>query len=170
MLALAGLLMVGHLAAGVDITAFGAVRDDKSNAAAVLNAQALYSAFQNASNNIHDKTVVIPSGDWYTFATPAIVNISNVVLRIDGRWIASNNISAWPKDSDNKSLPIFEFDYCDYLQFEGQGYVMGQGTYHMLRWQLVPPFPLVSYLETILYSDLLMHRLRLVVAYYPQRH
>ena len=132
-LTLSWLLLFANLAIAVDITAFGAVRDDKSNSAATINAQALYAAFQNASTNVHDRTVVIPSGDFYAFATPAIVNVSNVVLRIDGRWIASNNISAWPRDNSSRALPIFEFDYCDYLQFEGQGYVLGQGRQHELK-------------------------------------
>eukprot|EP00730_Choanoeca_flexa_P005331 TRINITY_DN11927_c0_g3_i11.p2 TRINITY_DN11927_c0_g3~~TRINITY_DN11927_c0_g3_i11.p2 ORF type:complete len:259 (+),score=24.54 TRINITY_DN11927_c0_g3_i11:1-777(+) len=112
----------------VNILDFGAVPNDSSNSAALANANALANAFQNASTlRGSHRRVSVPAQDFYAFATPAVWNLTSITLEIHGRWIASNNITAWPLNRKNECMPILEFDYCQNLTFQGSGYVIGQG-------------------------------------------
>ncbi|EDQ90299.1 uncharacterized protein MONBRDRAFT_24614 [Monosiga brevicollis MX1] len=112
----------------VSILDFGAVPNSNNFYVATRNAAALMAAAQNASQLPlgADRTVYVPPATFY-MAPSSYTGLHDLTFEIDGELIAPLNMSLWPTDDHNNSLPIFQFTNCSRLLLTGSGVVDGQG-------------------------------------------
>ena len=118
-------------APALNILAFGAIPDNSTYAAAIVNGEALLAAMNAANAGLNgSRTVVIPNGNFYMLpsnSTPGFVGLTNVELVLDGVVYAwTEDFLKWPTIGGS-SLTLFSFTDCTGLRLTGNGVVEGQG-------------------------------------------
>eukprot|EP00010_Vexillifera_abyssalis_P005421 CAMPEP_0201552490 /NCGR_PEP_ID=MMETSP0173_2-20130828/16750_1 /ASSEMBLY_ACC=CAM_ASM_000268 /TAXON_ID=218659 /ORGANISM="Vexillifera sp., Strain DIVA3 564/2" /LENGTH=422 /DNA_ID=CAMNT_0047962987 /DNA_START=94 /DNA_END=1362 /DNA_ORIENTATION=- len=102
--------------------------NDASNSVAKKNANLLKEALLAANASSTDRSVVIDE-EYYIFNV-TMSNLFNVTLTLNGKLIASNNISAWPKhpsSSETSPLGVLFIGDSEEITFNGHGTIDGQG-------------------------------------------
>lgn len=119
---------------------YGAVAGENSIAAAAQNAKAVVAALTAAAKGSSggDRTVVVPAGGLGAYYTHAIQwhSFTGVTLQVDGILRAHDDIDAWPRDDQNRSLDVLSFSDCRQFTLTGKGTVDGQG-YNWWWWAII---------------------------------
>eukprot|EP00455_Lapot_gusevi_P002948 TRINITY_DN1121_c0_g1_i1.p1 TRINITY_DN1121_c0_g1~~TRINITY_DN1121_c0_g1_i1.p1 ORF type:complete len:447 (+),score=79.76 TRINITY_DN1121_c0_g1_i1:43-1383(+) len=118
------------LAASISIDQFGAVANENSFDVAVKNGKALYLAVLSANISDVDRTVLVPSGQVYTFVPFAqFYNLSDITIQLDGTIsIYSDNHALWPNHTDSSdAMHVLEIIDSHQIQLTGQGTIQGNG-------------------------------------------
>jgi polygalacturonase len=115
----------------LNIDDFGAVNDNSTYEAAIMNGKAFMNCLI-AANAGRDRTVLIASGKNYTILPVArIENLVNVTILFDGIFFAWNgNHSLWPDIVDGKeknAMPLISLYNTQGLVIKGEGIIEGNG-------------------------------------------
>ena len=98
------LLLISSCSAYLNIEDFGAKPD---RYVIYENSKAIEDAFEYG-NLINDKTILIPDKTYFISAID-IRNMDGMTLIVNGVLKASNLITPWPKDNENKRKKILNF-------------------------------------------------------------
>uniref|UniRef100_A0A914EP65 Polygalacturonase n=1 Tax=Acrobeloides nanus TaxID=290746 RepID=A0A914EP65_9BILA len=74
---------------------YGAIPNVNSNDAAHANTMAMVKALSAANQDPSDREVLLPKGNTYYVFNMTATNLVNVIFRIEGTYIVSDNISEW---------------------------------------------------------------------------
>ena len=112
----------------LNIDDFGAISDDSTYEAAIMNGKAFMNCLI-AANTGNDRTVVIAAGKNYTVLPAArIENLVNVTILFDGIFFAWNgNHSFWPDGIENGAMPLISLYNTQGLVIKGNGIIEGNG-------------------------------------------
>ena len=118
----------------IDIDAFGAIADNTTHAAAVINGRALFDALNAANSSFNgSRTVLIAAGRNY-YMLPhgtglGFQNLVDVTLALEGAvWAWTEDYKLWPAFNDSTlGINLFEFTHCRGVSLVGHGTVQGQG-------------------------------------------
>lgn len=96
------------------------------------NSQALEKAIQaaNSEEDLNERVVILSQGNNYYMSAVEVSELHNVEVRVEGNITYSDIISAWPKKSGGKALPLFAISNSSEVSITGNGYIDGQG----LKW------------------------------------
>ena len=116
-----------YAAADISIDLFGALHNDPSDEASLINAAAFTKAFLYA-NSSSDRTVLVPALAAYSVFPISVSGLYNVTLDVRGTVIANTNTTAWPIAS-GKYADIFYFENCHNIHITGSqtGLIDGKG-------------------------------------------
>lgn len=111
-----------------NIDDFGAIANDYSYDASIINGKAFRSALL-AANNGSDRTVLIEYGKVYNMLPAGNVqNLVNVTIQLDGNITSHiNDTKQWPVSGDGIGLDLISISYCQGLVIQGSGTVNGYG-------------------------------------------
>ena len=127
----------------LNIDDFGALPNNKSFDAAVINGKAIYSAILTA-NNGPDRTVIIDGvgGKVYTMVPGGIIyNLVNVTIQIDGRVNAwDGDESKWPLTSTGSPIAMFSMINTQNLIIRGSGIVVSELVHFIQKNQFTSAF------------------------------
>ena len=124
----------GEMSNVITIDAFGAMANNSTHAAAVINGKALYDAMNAANQSFNaSRTVLIPADSRY-YMLPygtglGFTDLAYVTLVLDGTILAwTEDFSLWPAfNGSTLGINLLEFTNCHHINLLGNGLVDGQG-------------------------------------------
>ena len=112
-----------------NILDYGAVPDVITVEAAVNNSRAIEAAAAALCTPASSSgcTVTVPDNQIFYIHPVNFTGYVGLTLNLTGLLRVHNNISAWPRDADNKSLDVFSILQCENFTLTGDGALDGQG-------------------------------------------
>lgn len=104
-------LLIIRASSDYSIVDFGAIEDVDTNEAAHTNTQALSKAFDAANHDPADRTVLLPKDKRFYFFNVTGTELVNVTLRIEGVFLASDNITEWERIMGDQPPKINDEDH-----------------------------------------------------------
>ena len=107
------------LVAAHNILDYGAIETAFDLATEKINSEALYHAIHAAnSTDDEDRTVVIPAGKTFSsLPVPAITDIANVHIVVDGTLLVSKDVNSYKPDFEKWRNPTDEYVIEEFLTF-----------------------------------------------------
>ena len=111
-----------------NIDDFGAIPNDSSFNAAILNGKALHLALNAANKSYPDRIVLIPN-NWYGMLPAGDVErLINVTIHFDGKLnLWDGDHSKYPRDQNENVLNFISLPNTENLSIIGNGIIEGNG-------------------------------------------
>lgn len=111
------------------ISDFGAIPDNSSYDSVITNGKALEQAILAANSSTSDRLVLVEGSSLYHIVPNSYLsNLINVTIQIDGTLVSwDGDMSLWPRDGSNHSMPLIYVTNSYNVTFTGNGILEGYG-------------------------------------------